>query len=298
MASLVVIPAAFGVLGAFSSDWDKAIGPLPVFGMWAVLIFLLGVFAVWLNPAGEALLSLAVENEALEAKLAASEEGREQRDGAIKLLTFQGGYAISARATVLLHARRPVTTMAHFEAALKDLVVPLSFEGEYLFDLGPSEAWSFAVYLYSARRDVLVPVWRKKAEAHPSPQTSRGREWGRGEGHVGKAFVDCKPIITGNAFDPEAAQFSTLPQGRELPHDRVYVSFASVPIGPILAEDGRPYGVLVGTSDRPGRFNRDNAGIMIQIASATASLLIAGGLDIDNFLVGMVPQGGQAEEVR
>ena len=147
-------------------------------------------------------------------------------------------------------------------------------EGEFIFGLGPSEEWSFAVYLYSQDKDLLVPVWRRKSKT-----TNRRAvilaESGRGEkGTSEKAFVDKRSIITGNAQHPDAALFRcTLEKTRD--YDKgSYRSFASVPIGPLLAEDSRPYGVWsLSLEIMPAcshKFRR-----------AIASFLITGDIDID-----------------
>ncbi len=284
LASLAVVPIVLGLLGAYTAEIQRAFGSVALGAAWLLVLILLGFFAVRFNPTGRSLLALAVENEELEDKAAELEERARQLQRAIDLLAFEAGYAASARAAILLHARSGIRSLDELKGALADLAVPLAYQSEFLFEFGPSEGWNFAIYLYSEDRDVLLPVWRIRAENHPSPRGGMGREWNRGEGHVGKAFVDQKPIITADCSQPEAAEFSTLPPGKERPHDPAYVSFASIPIGPILSEDRRPYGVIVGTSDRPGRFNRSTAGVLVQIAGAIASLLITGGFNIDDFL--------------
>ena len=282
IAVLVLIPGVCAVLGAFTPDIHKEYGSNLVAVIWLAVLAFLAVFAIRLNPTGESLLGLAVENEDQQETIAAMTDREAQLRELVDRLAFETNYSASVRSAILSLARQKIATIDGLEKALHDLASPLDLEGEFIFDLAPSEAWSFAVYLYSKDRDLLVPAWRRKAKGHKSARGGIGREWARGEGHVGKAFVDQRMIITGDAQHPDAEPFSAVPLVKERPYDRAtYRSFASVPIGPLLTGDGRPYGVLVATSDRVGRFSRENAGILIQIAGAIASFLITGGLDID-----------------
>lgn len=282
VAALVVVPGVCAVLGAFTPDLHKDYGTDVVIAIWIVVLFLLAALAIRLNPTGESLLELAVENEEQGDTIAALTDEGAQLNALIDKLAFQANYSSSVRSAILTFARQKIESVQALEKAVDDLASPLYLEGEFIFDIGPSEAWSFAVYLYSEQKDLLVPIWRRKSQNHKSPRGNLGREWGRGEGHVGKAFVDQRMIITGDAQHPDAEPFSAVPAVKERDYDKaLYRSFASVPIGPLLADDGRPYGVLVGTSDRVGRFGRDNAGVLVQIAGAVASLLITGELDID-----------------
>lgn len=282
LASLVIIPGVCAVLGAFTPDLHRDLGSYGLGFLWLAVLALLAVFAIRLNPTGESLLELAVENEDQQDKIAQLTDREAELATQIDRLAFESSYSLSVRAAILTFARAKIATMEELRKAIDDLASPLYLQGEFIFQLQAAEAWNFAVYLYSAERDLLVPVWREKARRHRSAHGSLGREWGRGEGHVGKAFVDKRVIITGDALSRDAEPFSTVPPSKERDYDKaLYRSFASVPIGPLLEGDGRPYGVLVATSDRVGRFDRGNAGILEQIAGAIASLLIAGELDID-----------------
>lgn len=282
IAALAVVPGACAALGAFTPDLDKVYGTDVVVAIWGALLLILAALAIRLNPTGESFLELAVENEEQEEQIALLLESEQELSSIVDRLAFETAYALSVRSAILAFARQGVRTSEDLEKVLHDLASPLHLQGEFIFGLGPGEAWSFAIYLYSAEADLLVPIWRRKSQNHRSSGKGLGREWGRGEGHVGKAFVDQRTIVTGDAQHPDAEPFSSVPTGKERTYDATaYRSFASVPIGPLLAEDLRPYGVLVATSDRVGRFGRENSGILEQIAGAVASFLITGGLDID-----------------
>jgi len=281
VAALVIIPGVFGFLGAYSEAMKPAIGLFGVFLFWLVAVILLAFFAIRLHVPEKSLHGLLVENEDKDEEIQSLIESNQGLEEAINLLSLQVNYCSSARGIMLTHARSDLKTLAELRTAIDDLATPLYLQNEALFGFGSSEQWCFTLYLYSQHHEQLLPVWRRKSANHLSGD--KPRIWERGEGHVGKAFVDQKAIITGNASDGEVAEFSTLPPGREKDYDsKTYISYASIPVGPILSEDRRPYGVLVGTSDRPGRFDRENSAILYQISGAVASLLISGNLDIDD----------------
>jgi hypothetical protein len=237
-------------------------------------------FAIRLHLPERSVHALLVENEDLAQEKSSLLELVEELKSAINLLSLQANYCESVRGIVLAHSRRPIASCEEFRAAIDDVAAPIYIQTEEFFGCGASEGWCFTVYLYSRTRDCLVPIWRRASPAFLGG--SNPRKWGRGEGHVGKAFVDQKAIITGNATSEEVADFSAVPPGKRKDYDaQMYVSFASIPIGPILKEDGRPYGVLVGTSDRPGRFDRENTAILVQVSGVIASFLIGGRLDVD-----------------
>jgi hypothetical protein len=279
IATLVIFPVLIGVLGAFSSDIRASYGAV-VYWVWLAVATLFILSALRLQLSSRSSIALVVENERLSDRIHILETDAEQLTRAIDFLALQVSYNSSARAAVLAHAQRGIQDVQQLREALADMAAPLYLQGEFIFDFKLSEKWSFTIYLYSAEQRMLLPVWRERAKDFPSLGDTRS--WGPGEGHVGKAFVDQKSIVTGDVRSPEAAEFSSVPpQLRKEYDDELYVSFASIPIGPILEHDNRPYGVLVGTSNRAGRFDRENAGILFQVAGTIASLLITSKSDID-----------------
>lgn len=138
--------------------------------------------------------------------------------------------------------------------------------------------FTLSVYIYSKERDLLIPVWRKRSECHPS--SGAGRSWGRGQGHVGKAFVDRKPIVTGDAGHPDVKQLCGAPASLEAEYDQLaYRSFASVPI--LAATQESPYGVLVATSDVVDRFDDVSSQLLLIHADAIGALFALNNVDID-----------------
>ena len=279
---LYFFPTVFAVLGAFTPDIHKDYGDLITFVVWVIVVVAFLLSAMRYNISEPAAIGLVVENEDLEKGIESLERDLEQLQDSISILSMQSSYSKSIRATILEYklAENKVTNLEDLRSMIDALSSTLYIDGEFIFGLGSSELWNFAVYLYSEDNRNLVPVWREKSRNHPS--TDMGRIWNPGEGHVGKAFVDQKSIITEDAREDGVSEFSATPPGKNKAYDQsAYVSFAAIPIGPILIKDTRPYGVIVGTSDRPGRFDVEKAGILEHIAGAIAAALITGDLDID-----------------
>lgn len=277
---LVVFPSIIGVLGAFTSDIHKAHGPL-IWAIWIVLIIFFVAFWMRYVPATSSVLALLRENEDLAEELRDKQRTIAGLETSITLLTYQSALSLSTRGMVAEYVKRGLSTTAELAEALSSLLAPLYLEGEGIFGFGGSERWNFAVYLYSKERDLLVPVWREKARTHPS--VGPGRSWGRGQGHVGKAFVDRASIITPDSLHPEVEPLSSAPRGMEADYDReVYRSFAALPIGPLGDDVELPYGVLVGTSDRSGRFDRENVALLAHAAGAVASLVALADINMDS----------------
>jgi hypothetical protein len=279
VVAFVVFPAIIGILGAFSSDIHKAHSWL-AFLLWAIVLMFFGLFWWRAYPSPQSLLKLIRENERNEEMLAdliGDIDGLEQ---SINLLAFQSAFSLSTRGMIATYVTEGVNTLRDLEIALSEICSPLCTEGELLFGFGGSEKWNFACYMYSESKDLLVPVWRDRSRTHPS--SGMGRNWGRGQGHVGKTFVDAQTIITGDALHPDVAQLCSAPKELEASYDStIYRSFASVPIGPLLAAENRPYGVLVGTSDRESRFDKENAAMLEQTAGVIGSLIILAKANFD-----------------
>jgi hypothetical protein len=155
---------------------------------------------------------------------------------------------------------------------LDDLMAPLYLRGGSLFGFQHEELWNFSVYLFDPSAHKLVQVWRDCHRLHPS-YGKLGRDWAPGQGHIGKAFADAEPKITGDATDPAVIGLMGAPAALRRDHDAtVYRSFASVPIIP-SASNATPFGVLVATSDRAGAFDKTNSLVLRLAAGAIANTL-------------------------
>lgn len=113
------------------------------------------------------------------------------------------------------------------------------------------EQWNFAVYLHNSTKNELVcaACRRPTRAASDAPH----RSIAPGAGHVGKVFAGEREAVADDSSKPEYRDmFDMSPSQGGKPDDAmVYRSIASVPIR--LGEQP-PLGVLVATSDRPGRF--------------------------------------------
>lgn len=119
-----------------------------------------------------------------------------------------------------------------------------------LFDMD-DERWNFAVYLHDPTKGVLVcaSCRRPTRAASDAPH----RDIAPGAGHVGKVFAGEREAVADDSTKPEYRDmFDMAPSQGGKPDDAmIYRSIASMPIRlgtqPLL-------GVLVATSDHPGRF--------------------------------------------
>lgn len=119
-----------------------------------------------------------------------------------------------------------------------------------------SDRWNFAIYLYdSAGQHLDCIACRRPIRAE---EEAPHRSWKPGEGHIGIAYQMRREIVAADTSEPEARALFDAPgpQRREDDIDR-YRSIASVPIR--LAGEA-PFGILVATSDIPGRFQLHERG--------------------------------------
>lgn len=283
-----VLPASWALLGVFTPELWKEHGTLALIA-WFALLIIHGI--VWWNVDTDesAALSLTIENDDLAVE---KEDLLSTLNDAGKWV-FHSYAALNLRAMTTEFIRDGIVDRSQFEEAAGDMLAPLYLNGGDVLGFDASERWTFGIFLYSIKRDELVPVWREKSRNHPS--AGRGRSWGRGQGHVGKCFVDKKPIITGDAMHPDVIQLCGAPAGMEKDYDgEVYRSFASIPI-PSMKADALPYGVLIGTSDKKDRFDQDGAILLMHYAEALAAVIGLGKIDIDCILAGPPPHSGERE---
>jgi len=278
------LPIVDALAGVFTPSLLEKLGAFPVAFMWLVLIIFHVAFWWRVRPSSQSLLKLLVENENREDEVKRLEESVSGLSQSIELLSAVVTLNYSTRRMVVKYVQNGIRTRDQLTESLTEIMAPLYLEGEHFFGFQGSERWNFAIYLFSREADQLLPVWREKARNHPSQ--GGGRTWGRGEGHVGKAFVNAKAIITGDATHPEVAPLSAAPNSKVKDYDEsLYLSYASIPIGPLLDDKGLPYGVLVATSDRTGRFDKENTAILVHIADIIASLVSLCEIDIDTLEV-------------
>lgn len=115
---------------------------------------------------------------------------------------------------------------------------------------------NISIYMYDDEKQELecVACYRSR----PSDAQGDHRTWRPGEGHVGKAFELQRELICGDATALDVAAWIAAPPGKESDLDlERYVSLAAVPIA-INADE--PLGVIIMTSDQPGRFVNQSDG--------------------------------------
>jgi hypothetical protein len=120
-----------------------------------------------------------------------------------------------------------------------------------LCEIEMDEKWNISLYVMDSETGMLICSYCRRPDA--ADQNRRHRSWLPGEGHVGKAFQDRKDLICSDTRMPDVAGFFSAPPEKIAEYDQVkYVSIASVPL--MLGGLREPLGVLVATSDQPGRF--------------------------------------------
>jgi hypothetical protein len=98
----------------------------------------------------------------------------------------------------------------------------------------------------------------------------------RGVGHVGKAFADRSVKITEDATQHGIAELMKPPPALSRPYDEAtYRSYVCIPFGND-SDQADPCGVLVATSDRPGRFTNANHEILRQAAVVIGGIVSLG----------------------
>ncbi|MCK9551716.1 GAF domain-containing protein, partial [Aquamicrobium sp.] len=251
----VVLPIAIALLGIITTQlWSM--NKILTVAMWVFLLLI--YFLVWWKsyPLHKDIYGLLIQKQKDDDKISSLKEENELFERIVDDLYFKNiaSFALRAMSIEYIKAIRDKGIDKNYLCEMLDEILsPFYMAGDSIFDFEISEKWSIGIYLYDEKASVLRSVWRKTSGTHPS-KGRIGRDWMPGEGHVGKAFLDRRPILTGNANDDAVAQLCRARASKWREQDNeTYVSFASVPIA-IASDDGiDPYGILVVTSDVEGR---------------------------------------------
>lgn len=134
------------------------------------------------------------------------------------------------------------------------------------------EQWNFSIYLLNDAGELECSATRRPTSKE---QDAPHRSWRSGEGHVGKAFQGGRALVCSDSTDPNVRGFFDAPDGKATDYDADrYRSIAAIPI---QADGQSPYGVLVATSEVPGRFKPDVEDTFkpLQSASVTLATLVS-----------------------
>lgn len=100
------------------------------------------------------------------------------------------------------------------------------------------------------------------------------RQWPVGEGFAGAAYSRDQEVVLADAQAANVLAVLNVPQGRIKPGDGAkYRSVAAIPIR--VASQGRPWGVVIATSDQLGRFDTNDGG---EAAMSTQAIRILAGM--------------------
>jgi hypothetical protein len=258
----VLIPT---IVGVFCTYYEPLMKTNPLL-FWFPVIVLVGLAIIYAAYTWDTPLPA----EALVQYLDASNQASELAGSVRCLMTLQELVYVW-RSMTDEYVEHPIDNTEDCRNAVRVLMESMVNLSANIFEFAPQELWNFAIYIYDAAQDELVPIWRDKHRSHPSG-AGMGRSWKPGVGHIGLAFSQGEARITPNARLPGVVDLLRLPQGQARPYDEsVYVSLMSEPIrGP---EGGTPWGVVVATSNVPGRFNELRGLALRHVAAEIGRLL-------------------------
>ena len=108
----------------------------------------------------------------------------------------------------------------------------------------------------------------------------KAREWPPGQGYAGAAFARDREVILADAQTPQVLSMLNVPMDLARPEDgSKYRSVAAVPVR--VAGLDPPWGVVIATSDRIGRFDPGETGPgavgaqAIRVLSGMLAILVA-----------------------
>lgn len=151
------------------------------------------------------------------------------------------------------------------------------------------ERWNFSIYLWNKADEQLVCFACRRRDR--ADEEGEHRAWPSGVGQIGVCFKSQQELVVGDVQMPEFRAYFHAPDplSRLDDADR-YRSIAAVPIS---MNGGVPHGVVIATSDVPGRFVPSNArvndawdsveplrvlaGVLVMLLSATELHLRLGG---------------------
>ncbi len=270
-----VLPIALTIMGA-SSHYLWELNSLITVVIWFFIIVIYGLFYWKINPTYDDVHHLLLQKNRDDEQIHRLEKEVTSLEEILKELYFKNMAAFSYRVMSLEYIKNAPTNgidRNFFSEILNEILSPFYLQGDIIFGFNISECWSIGVYIHDGKNNVLKSVWREKSISHPSQ--GLGRDWIPGEGHVGKAFIDRRPISTGNANDEAVAQLCKARGSKQESYDdSAYISFASVPIVVSEDDDDLPHGVLVVTSNFENRFSEESTTELLMHAAQTIALIL------------------------
>jgi hypothetical protein len=112
------------------------------------------------------------------------------------------------------------------------------------------ERWNFSIYLWNdASQELICFACRRRDRAD---EEASHRAWPAGSGQIGVCFQSRREVVVGDVQMPEFKAYFQVPDPLSRSDDAErYRSIAAVPIS---MNGGVPHGVVIATSDVPGRF--------------------------------------------
>lgn len=146
------------------------------------------------------------------------------------------------------------------DADLQRLLDGIGRQLHGLLGYGGGEYWTIAIFRYSAEG---TRPGELRCEAHQrsdrSDESRERRSWLPGEGIAGHSYQANREIVVHDVRDAQNAGWVHVPPHKRKPDDAErYRSMAAVPIR--VSGVDHLWGVVVATSDQPGRFTIDSEG--------------------------------------
>jgi hypothetical protein len=303
----VVLPIAIALLGV-STPYFWTMSKLIAVVLWGfILVF---YFLTWwkASPVYDDIHGLLLQKQKDDQKISELNDENDSLQDIVEDLYFKNVASFALRAMSVDYIKNIATNGIDYDYFLEmigEILAPFYLRGDAVFGFDISEKWCITIYIFDNKCKELRSIWRKKSNSHPA--NGMGRAWRPGEGHVGKAFLDRRPILTGNANDEAVSQLCRARGSKQLPYDKeTYVSFASVPIA--IADDDNidPFGVLVVTSDQEDRFSEEattellmhaaeTIAVILELSAADTSCITDANHDIDSKTKGEAHAGPEQE---
>lgn len=256
----IIVPLIVGVISSYYDD-IAAINPA-LFWLIVAPIVICGFGLAWISVESRLAIEVEVENERLGTSESIALEN-------LQYLSFLQGISYSWAMIVrscLLSKEVSVDILKETASEMLDLLAESVAD---IYPLRTRERWSLAVYFWHSVDGRVFPVSRQKSPHHPS--IGLGRIWEPGRGHVGIAFAHREAKICSDASSDEVwALFNQSEDTKSYDRD-TYKSFVSVPIS--ASNRAMPFGVVVATSNVPGRFDRESALVVKHLAGHLGSLI-------------------------
>lgn len=240
---------------------------------WIPLAIFIGaqlIFGFLVVRSGTSVFGILVDYEKAEQELEDTTNKYHQADEELKFFSFLSQYAYHWSTQTQGWRASINADPGNLRDAMDDMFAAIFSEDESAFELWPRERLKFVLYIHIAGE--LIPVWVDEKTSGLRRVDSVPRTWPAGQGHVGITFSTSEDQITEDATTPD--KIATFGAKRDLHRDsdeQRYKSFCSL----LLSKDDTGFGVLVGTSNKVGRFTPEESALIVRQAATTVENMLS-----------------------